>query len=139
MAIVGVEMDQVMRTPDGDVSVPINAVYNHHHGTSIVGKGSEMVTMDKDEAEAKGLRGHLLNGGRKVLVPVEHTPSASGNPTRALFDDGNGGEYRKTFHGYAPPFAQLVDSPTTISGSARGSHAGRGVKGVFDRPPPPPP
>eukprot|EP01051_Picozoa_sp_SAG22_P007668 SAG22_NODE_548_length_9247_cov_14.468080_1_plen_205_part_10 len=77
-----------------------------------------MVTMDKDQADAAGLRGHMLNGGRKVLVPVEHTPSASGNPTHALFDDGNGGEYRKTYHGYAPPFAQLVDSPTTISGSA---------------------
>ena len=35
-----------------------------------------------------------------------------------MMDDGNGGEYRKTFHGYAPPFAQLVESPTVINGIA---------------------
>ena len=56
-----------------------------------------MVTMDVDEAEAAGLRGHLLNGGQKVLVPVERTGAASGKPpgqrpSSALFDDGNGGE-----------------------------------------------
>ena len=38
MAIVGVEMDQVMKTPNGDVSVPINFAYNHvrtpHHCSS---------------------------------------------------------------------------------------------------------
>ena len=33
-------------------------------------------------------------------------------------DDGNGGEYRKTFHGYAAPFAQIVESPKTIHGTA---------------------
>ena len=29
-----------------------------------------------------------------------------------------GGEYRKTFHAYAPPYAQLVESPTTLAGVA---------------------
>ena len=89
-----------------------------HHVSSIVGKNSDMREMDKDEADAAGLRGHLLSGGQRVWVPVEHTPSASGNPTSALFDDGNGGEYRKTFHGYASPFAQIVESPKTVHGTA---------------------
>ena len=31
MAIVGWEIDQVRRTPKGDVSVPISAAYNHHY------------------------------------------------------------------------------------------------------------
>eukprot|EP01043_Picozoa_sp_COSAG02_P033211 COSAG02_NODE_2257_length_9341_cov_13.355118_9_plen_53_part_00 len=35
----------------------------------------------------------------------------------AMFDDGNGGEYRKSLHVYGPPFAQLVDSPTKINGA----------------------
>merc|ERR1711871_1687971 len=27
---------------------------------------------------------------------------------------GNGGEYRKSFHGYSPGYAQLIDSPQSI-------------------------
>jgi hypothetical protein len=118
MAIVGVEMDQVRKTPHGDVSVPINFAYNHHHVSSIVGKRSKMVEMDKEEADAKGLRGHLLSGGQKVWAPVETEASATGLPSSALFDDGNGGEYRKTFHGYAAPFAQIVESPNKVGGTA---------------------
>ena len=37
MAIVGLEVDQVRRTPQGDVRVPINMAYNHHHDTAVVG------------------------------------------------------------------------------------------------------
>ena len=29
MAVVGFEVDQVIRSPEGDVSVPISAAYNH--------------------------------------------------------------------------------------------------------------
>lgn len=91
---------------------------NHHHVSSIVGKNSEMVEMDKDEADAKGLRGHLLSGGQKVWAAVETKAGSSGLPSSALFDDGNGGEYRKTFHGYASPFAQIVESPKAVAGTA---------------------
>ena len=106
------------KTPAGEVSVPINIAYNHHHGVSINGKGARMETVDRAEAEAAGLRGLKLSEKGKVWVPVEHTPSSSGAPTYAIFDDGNGGEFRKTYHGYAPPFAQLVESPSTLSGTA---------------------
>ena len=34
-----------------------------------------------------------------------------------MFSDGNGGEYRKTLHIAPPGFAQLVESPTVLSGS----------------------
>lgn len=54
----------------------------------------------------------------QVWLPVEHSPSGTGMPTSAMMDDGNGGEYRKTFHAYAPPFAQLVESPTVVNGIA---------------------
>ena len=40
MAIVGWEIDQVRRTPDGDVSVPISASYNHHFVGAIIGEGA---------------------------------------------------------------------------------------------------
>jgi hypothetical protein len=39
---------------------------------------------------------------------------APGNalPTSAGFSAGNGGEYRMSFHGYAPGFVQVIESPT---------------------------
>lgn len=37
MAIVGWEIDQVRRTPEGDVSVPISASYNHHYVSQMIG------------------------------------------------------------------------------------------------------
>ena len=36
MAIVGYEQDQVFRTPDGDVSVPITWAYNHHYEAFLI-------------------------------------------------------------------------------------------------------
>ena len=49
IAIVGLEMDQVRRTPQGDVPVPINVVYHHHHDTAVVGKGSHLVEVERDD------------------------------------------------------------------------------------------
>jgi len=49
IAIVGLEMDQVRRTPQGDVPVPINVAYNHHHDTAVVGKGSHLVEVERDD------------------------------------------------------------------------------------------
>eukprot|EP00039_Didymoeca_costata_P007144 m.96763 g.96763 ORF g.96763 m.96763 type:complete len:478 (-) comp13558_c0_seq3:1265-2698(-) len=120
MAIVGIEMDQVRRTPQGDVSVPINMAYNHHHNTMVVGKGARMEELAGDDPRLQepGRKYMKLSGDNRFWTPIEHLPSEKGFPTSAMFDDGNGGEYRKSFHAYAPPFAQLVESPQTISGSA---------------------
>ena len=142
IAIVGVEMDQVRKRGDrdedgtvlkADVPVPINVAYNHHHNTMIIGKATRMEAVEPGDRRAAaagppvvaalGLpagsnpyRMSLSNGS--LWVPVEHSPSGSGLPTAAMFDDGNGGEYRKSFHAYAPPFAQIVESPVEISGLA---------------------
>ena len=35
MAVVGFEVDQVIRGPDGDTSVPITAAYNHVRSANI--------------------------------------------------------------------------------------------------------
>ena len=53
----------------------------------------------------------------KAWVAEEHAPSASGLPTSAMFSDGNGDEYRKSFHAYAPPYAQIVESPAALAGA----------------------
>ena len=46
--------------------------------------------------------------------PVEHTPSASGLPTNIHLAAGNGGEYRKSYHGLAYPIAYVIDSPQSV-------------------------
>ena len=121
MAIVGVEMDQVVRdeATGAESSVPISVSYNHHHNTAIVGKGSRMTAlpMDDERVVAAGRKYMSMSDGR-AWVPLEHEASVSGLPTSAMFDDGNGGEYRKSLHAYAPPFAQLVESPTTVAGTS---------------------
>jgi hypothetical protein len=121
MAIVGIEMDQVRRTPAGDVSLPINVAYNHHHNTAIVGKGARMEEVahgDPRVAEAAAQwpprRGMMLSDRSKLWLPIEHTPSASGAPTSAMFDDANGGEYRKSWS--AIPTTILTTVLTTVSG-----------------------
>jgi len=118
MAIVGFEVDQVRKTPEGDVSVPINMAYNHHHDTAVHGKSSHLEKMDQMDARIpKSSRDFIRLDKKQAWVAVEDEKSPLNIPTSAMFSDGNGGEYRKTFHAYAPPFAQLVDSPTTFAGS----------------------
>ena len=119
MAIVGIETDQVRKTPQGDVRVPISASYNHHHDTAVVGKGSHLVDLPKDDPRVKraGQGNYIPLSGGRAWLPEEHTLSASGVPTSEIFSDGNGGEYRKSFHAYAPPFAMMVESPRTLSGA----------------------
>ena len=93
---------------------------NHHHNTLISGAGSHMEVVSRLDPRVTGgaHRYGRLSDPDKVWLPVEHEPSANGVPTSAMFDDGNGGEYRKSLHVYGPPFAQLVDSPTKINGIA---------------------
>lgn len=118
IAITGYEQDQVMVTPTGkpgvnpdqDVSVPINWAYNHHYMAWMTGKYSEWkeVVADPNDVSAHG-------------SPMKHvtidTPDAAFRadpsiPTSQMFSEGNGGESRKSYHGYPDGFAQLIDSPT---------------------------
>eukprot|EP00729_Bicosta_minor_P023654 gene23654-27550_t len=115
MAIVGLEMDQVRKTPTGDVSVPITLAYNHHHDTAVVGKDTELIEVDMHDSRIQGRHYIRMDKGKR-WIPKEHT-TASGHPTSAMFSDGNGGEYRKTLHMAPPGYAQLVESPSQLSGS----------------------
>lgn len=123
MAIVGLEMDQVRKGagPSGeDVSLPITLAYNHHHDTAVVGSNTELEELDMHDrrlAESPyGNRHFVRLDHGKVWAPKRYTTTA-GNPTSAMFSDGNGGEYRKTLHMAPPGFAQLVESPARLSGS----------------------
>ena len=117
MAVVGFEVDQVRRTPEGDMQVPINFAYNHHFESNMVGAKSSLEKIKFTGAsdprrlaimKERGM-GHEITKDTHYVVH----DNAPGNPipTSQSFTAGNGGEYRKTFHGYAPGFAQVIESP----------------------------
>ena len=123
VAIVGWEIDQVRNGSDGVWrSVPISASYNHHYTAQVIGANArfEKVWLDgaddpRAEAVAKGAHG-ALQFDQPHYMATPHT--AGGAPLRAedaqTFSNANGGEYRKTYHGYAPGYAIVVDSPTSL-------------------------
>merc|ERR1719347_1357820 len=45
---------------------------------------------------------------------LEDLHSDSEVPTSQFFSEGNGGEFRKSYHGYPRGMAQLIESPTTF-------------------------
>lgn len=122
MAVVGWEIDQVRRTPDGDVSVPISASYNHHFGSTIIGAAASFrkVTLDgpadplwKEVAKQQAGCGGVPIDQPQYLIEGPEL-SSRGLPTRQSIQSGNGGEYRKTYHGFAPGYVMVVDSPTSL-------------------------
>jgi len=122
MAIVGYEEDQVRRKGDRDVdgsilqedvSVPINMAYNHHHDLSLLGAGSRMEKIPYDPADLS-ISEMKRADPNFIYVPVQHTPSPLGLPTHVGLHEGNGGEYRKSYHGFASPVAYVVDSPRSV-------------------------
>lgn len=89
MAVVGFEADQVRRTPQGDVSVPITVAYNHHYGARLIGKGSSMKKVRRSETTDHRAM-HPGPDPGWAEIPVEHTPSLSGQPTSMVFGYSNG-------------------------------------------------
>jgi len=116
LAIVGYETDQVIRTASGDVSVPITHAYNHHYCAYMSGSLSEMRSVKGELAHDNGMDNH---GAPAFYLTFKKEnvgdPNAdSGIPTSQFFSEGNGGEFRKSYHGYPEGFAQLIESPTTF-------------------------
>ena len=102
--------------PNGtDASVPINVAYNHHYGLTVVGAGASVERVKRDPSKPETMMGHDAPGEPGyVNIPVEHTPDPNGLPTSGLFGYNNGGEFRKSYHGLAPPFAQIIASPREV-------------------------
>ena len=75
--VIGIETDQVRKTAQGDVSVPITVAYNHHHDTAVIGKGARLEKMAKDDPRAKAAnpRKRIRLSHDRVWVPVEESPS----------------------------------------------------------------
>eukprot|EP00440_Ansanella_granifera_P035912 gb/GFBE01038957.1/.p1 GENE.gb/GFBE01038957.1/~~gb/GFBE01038957.1/.p1 ORF type:complete len:785 (+),score=142.22 gb/GFBE01038957.1/:1-2355(+) len=113
MAVTGYEADQVMESPEGDVSVPISWAYNHHYVSWMTGQYSEMNQVPADPHDT-------MNHGAPFVWKALEKPEAASRttfkdvPTSQIFSEGNGGEMRKSFHGYPKGYAQLIHSPDTF-------------------------
>lgn len=116
MAVVGFEVDQVRRTPDGDVSLPITLAYNHHFEAGMSGAKSRFEKVkfsgpnDPRIAKLEREMGHGLPNHDEHWMLTD-LDSESPIPSSQAFGGGNGGEYRKSFHGYPPGYAQVILSP----------------------------
>eukprot|EP00944_MAST-04C_sp_MAST-4C-sp1_P011412 g11412.t1 len=118
MAVVGFEVDQVFKG-ETDVSVPINVAYNHHFESEMLGKGAsvEKITLqgpNDPRAPKAGAMGHGRPDPNTLYAIKDNRETPKDIPNHQAFGAGNGGEYRKSFHGYSPGYAQLIDSPQSI-------------------------
>jgi hypothetical protein len=122
MAVVGFEVDGVVRTPGGDVSVPESVVYNHHHNTNLAGADARIEEIrlsgpDDPQIKEHGLAGmshHLPFTPGSTHYVVKNRNAAGSVPNHLKLGAANGGEDRKSFHGFAPGYAQIVKSPKTL-------------------------
>ena len=104
------------RTPEGDVPVPITHAYNHHYVAWLKSEHAELRYVDAKHG------GHgMAHGARKYwkAVPKAGAPVVLGGdgdtiPLAQVFSEGNGGEFRRSYHGYPEGYGQLVYSPTTF-------------------------
>ena len=121
MVVTAFEMDQVLVDAETgeQTPVPINYVYNHHFESNMIGANAhyEREMFDGPDAAEKlaALEAESPHGIPDVSnghwMHVEDRKSAQGLPSKMAFGGGNGGEYRMSFHGYAPGFGQIIESP----------------------------
>lgn len=116
MAVVGFEMDQVLKRDEGDISVPINVVYNHHFESIMAGANAKFEKIKLAPGETPQDHGGHGAPNTKETWVVRSKDKSSPLSARSdtYFGGANGGEYRKSFHGYPPGTAQLIDSPHSI-------------------------
>eukprot|EP00117_Sycon_ciliatum_P013017 scpid100832/ scgid13855/ len=114
MAIVGYEADQVRKTDQGEESMPIFWQYNHHYCAWVT--GSKSTVIEVDEATFRQKEEFGAYNTERFWIPVEVDGDDGvgapppGVPTSQFISEGNGGEYRKSFHGYPKGYAQLIYS-----------------------------
>ena len=97
-----------------DVSVPITWAYNHHFEHHLTGKHGVLLNKNPLQEHVSSHRmpdGSVWVGEARADDPEPDSPI----PTATIFSEGNGGEFRKSFHGYGAPYAQLIDSPVSWS------------------------
>jgi hypothetical protein len=113
---------------DTDIPLPLTCAYNHHFESSIAGGNSRFEKVQftgeddprllglLEERATSGMGGHGLPSHEEhwMVIEDEEEKAAGGLPTKSSLGAGNGGEYRKSFHGYAPSYGQVIGSPHTF-------------------------
>jgi hypothetical protein len=102
---------------------------NHHYVSWLKGKHATMVELDGNDHTVVG-HPLLMNAygawcsasssltrspsdlASCITAAIDDPNPSSDIPTSQFFSEGNGGEMRKSYHGYPKGFAQLIDSPT---------------------------
>lgn len=111
IAITGYETDQLILFPNGsETPLSINWVYNHHYVFTLLGAKAQMKLV---KAAPHEMEYWMRRDGMKWQA-MDTEPS-DGIPNHAFFAEGNGGEMRKSYHGYPKGMAQLVASPERFS------------------------
>jgi hypothetical protein len=117
MALMGYEVDQVRTDPKTgeEVSLPITWAYNHHYIAFMLNTRTRRV-VEKPVTDATR---HMIHGSEKVwtVEPVGGalTDEVLHYPHSQFISEGNGGEMRKSYHGYPKGYAQLVQSPDAFN------------------------
>lgn len=89
--------------------MPIYWAYNHHYVAWLKGAHATLVDVDQTNPMWEKVNGHPM---KKAAIAINDPNPDSVIPTSQFFSEGNGGESRKSYHGYPPKRAQLIDSPT---------------------------
>eukprot|EP00494_Astrolonche_serrata_P025048 UN25309 len=112
MVVVGYETDQVRKTDKGDVPWPIYYAYNHHYEAYLNGAASTLEKREIDWDDDLDLGKNHGYPQEWFVVEKEgaYVPD-NGHPTSQFFSEGNGGEFRKSYHGYPHGFGQFIFSP----------------------------
>lgn len=115
MAVVGYEVDQVRRQPNGeDIPVPITHAYNHHYCAYLL--NSKKVRLVETEASPEMVQSGLAHGSEdhwatELLEGTNDDDNCISEPMVQFFSEGNGGEFRLSYHGYPKGYAQLIYAP----------------------------
>ena len=106
-----------------DVSVPISASYNHHYNLNIIGAASRFKKVnltgpDDPNAAVLAAQSHgAIQFDQPHYLVEKLRESDTGQRSSLFITSGNGGEYRKTAHRFAPGYAVVLDSPTALQDS----------------------
>ena len=115
MAIVGWEIDQVRVLPDNTTrSVPINANYNHHYVASVIGGSARYKQVQLEGPHDPRAADLTVGHGGVAWEQPQYIVEGKTSSNYASFSSANGGEYRKTYHGFSPGQALVIESPTAM-------------------------
>jgi hypothetical protein len=104
-----------MTTNDGeDVSVPIIWASNHHFEAYLTGAKGEVRLSTPAESGKHHHPGAAAHWHAFRRADIDDPSPDSDIPVVQWFSEGNGGEFRKSFHGYPRGMAQLIESPETF-------------------------